>query len=179
MIPPTAGCVCELYDISRRELKIITPGTDEFTQKFGIPRELAQYKNLYSIVLFIPVEIIPEIMIKRGGVFDNDIYTVLVDENNGLWVGTIQTSHIPVILLTARLSDEAKIESYKAGADSYIAKPFNFEVLPTRIKMLIEQQEKWKFISCCSLINFDETDLISFTKSDTDMDGRNPAKTCI
>jgi DNA-binding response OmpR family regulator len=56
----------------------------------------------------------------------------------------LQTSHIPVILLTARLSDEAKIECYKAGADSYIAKPFNFEVLLTRIEMLIEQQEKRK-----------------------------------
>ncbi|MDR2086379.1 MAG: response regulator [Dysgonamonadaceae bacterium] len=56
----------------------------------------------------------------------------------------IQTSHIPIILLTALLSDEAKIESYKSGADSYIAKPFNFEVLLTRIEMLIDQQEKRK-----------------------------------
>jgi signal transduction histidine kinase/DNA-binding response OmpR family regulator len=54
----------------------------------------------------------------------------------------IQTSHIPIILLTAKLSDETKIESYKAGADSYIAKPFNFEVLLTRIETLIETQEK-------------------------------------
>jgi signal transduction histidine kinase/ligand-binding sensor domain-containing protein/AraC-like DNA-binding protein len=56
----------------------------------------------------------------------------------------IKTSHIPVILLTARLSDDAKIESYKSGADSYIAKPFNFDVLQIRIEMLIEQQEKRK-----------------------------------
>ena len=56
----------------------------------------------------------------------------------------IQTSHIPIVLLTAKLSDEAKIESYKAGADSYISKPFNFEVLLTRIETLIEQQEKRK-----------------------------------
>jgi signal transduction histidine kinase/DNA-binding response OmpR family regulator/ligand-binding sensor domain-containing protein len=56
----------------------------------------------------------------------------------------IQTSHIPIILLTARISDETKIESYKAGADSYIAKPFSFEVLVTRIEMLIEQQDKRK-----------------------------------
>jgi len=54
----------------------------------------------------------------------------------------IQTSHIPIILLTAKVSDEAKIETYKAGADSYIAKPFNFEVLLTRIETLIEQQEE-------------------------------------
>ncbi len=58
----------------------------------------------------------------------------------------IRFSHIPVILLTAKLSDEAKIESYKAGADSYISKPFNFEVLQTRIEMLLEQQEKRKRI---------------------------------
>lgn len=54
----------------------------------------------------------------------------------------IQTSHIPVILLTARISDEARIEGYKAGADSYISKPFNFEILLTRIRTLLEQQEK-------------------------------------
>ncbi len=54
----------------------------------------------------------------------------------------IQTSHIPVILLTARISDEARIESYKAGADSYISKPFNFEILLARVQMLLAQQEK-------------------------------------
>ena len=54
----------------------------------------------------------------------------------------INTSHIPIILLTAKASDETKIDSYKAGADSYIAKPFNIEVLLTRIEALIEQQEK-------------------------------------
>ncbi len=58
--------------------------------------------------------------------------------------GNIQTSHIPIILLTARTSDEARIESYEAGADSYISKPFNFEILQTRIKMLLEQQEHRK-----------------------------------
>ena len=56
----------------------------------------------------------------------------------------IQTSHIPVILLTAYLSDEAKIKTYKAGADSYISKPFNLEVLLARIEMLLEQQRKRK-----------------------------------
>lgn len=56
----------------------------------------------------------------------------------------IQTSHIPFILLTARSSDESRIEGYDAGADSYISKPFNFEVLFTRIKKLIEQQEQRK-----------------------------------
>lgn len=53
----------------------------------------------------------------------------------------VQTSHIPVILLTARSGDEAKISGYAVGADSYISKPFSFDVLLARIKQLIEQQE--------------------------------------
>ena len=56
--------------------------------------------------------------------------------------GDLQTSHIPFILLTAKISDNSRIESYKVGADSYIAKPFNFEMLRVRIDMLIEQRER-------------------------------------
>lgn len=53
----------------------------------------------------------------------------------------VQTSHIPVVLLTARTADDIKINSYEVGADSYIAKPFNFDILLVRIRKLIEQQE--------------------------------------
>lgn len=56
----------------------------------------------------------------------------------------VQTSHIPVVLLTARTADDIKISSYEVGADSYIAKPFNFDVLLVRIRKLIEQQESRK-----------------------------------
>lgn len=56
----------------------------------------------------------------------------------------VQTSHIPVILLTARTADDIKINSYEVGADSYMAKPFNFDMLMVRIEKLIEQQEKRK-----------------------------------
>ena len=58
----------------------------------------------------------------------------------------IQTSHTPFILLTARTSDESKMEGYEAGADSYISKPFSFELLCIRIKKLIEQQENRKML---------------------------------
>ena len=56
----------------------------------------------------------------------------------------IHTSHIPFILLTAKMSEDSRIESYQAGADSYISKPFNFELLWVRINKLIEQREKRK-----------------------------------
>ncbi|MDR2466401.1 MAG: helix-turn-helix domain-containing protein [Prevotellaceae bacterium] len=85
--------------------------------------------------------------IARKKLPDLIVSDVMMPVMNGLEMcrelkSSIETSHIPIILLTARLSDESKIESYKAGADSYIPKPFNFEVLLTRIEMLIEQQEK-------------------------------------
>ena len=49
----------------------------------------------------------------------------------------IRTSHIPVILLTARTSDENKIEGFNTGADDYITKPFNMSLLIARINNIL------------------------------------------
>ena len=49
----------------------------------------------------------------------------------------IETSHIPIILLTARASEESIIQGYETGADDYIVKPFNRRILLSRIKNLI------------------------------------------
>ena len=60
----------------------------------------------------------------------------------------MQTSHIPVILLTARALDEQRIEGYDEGADSYISKPFNSQLLLSRIRNLIENRKQLrKFFS--------------------------------
>lgn len=57
-------------------------------------------------------------------------------------IKTTQTvSHIPLILLTARSSEEQKVEGFEIGADDYITKPFNFEILQSRIRNLIHQRE--------------------------------------
>lgn len=53
-----------------------------------------------------------------------------------------RVSHIPVILLTARSAEEQKLEGIQMGADDYITKPFNFEILESRIRNLIELREK-------------------------------------
>lgn len=52
-----------------------------------------------------------------------------------------RTSHIPVILLTARSADEQKLEGFSTGAIDYITKPFSFEILQVRIKNIMAQQE--------------------------------------
>lgn len=46
-------------------------------------------------------------------------------------------AHTPVILLTARTSNEQQLQGYDVGANDYITKPFNFELLAARIKNLL------------------------------------------
>ena len=54
------------------------------------------------------------------------------------------TSHIPVLMLTARSLDEQQIEGYEHGADAYVAKPFKAEVLKAQVASLIENRKRVK-----------------------------------
>ncbi len=74
------------------------------------------------------------------------ISDVLMPDMDGLTLcrklkENIQTSHIPVILLTAKAEIENRIEGLQVGADSYIPKPFHPEHLFVRIEKLIERME--------------------------------------
>ncbi|MEC4005758.1 response regulator [Flavobacterium sp. SUN052] len=52
------------------------------------------------------------------------------------------TSFIPVILLTAKTSDEAHLEGLKSTADAYLTKPFNNEIVKETVKQLIAERKK-------------------------------------
>lgn len=105
---------------------------------------------------------------------------VMMPEMDGLELcrvvkGNLDTSHIPIILLTAKNSAEDRIKCYNAGANAYISKPFELKVLEARIdNFLAEKKSKQEeFRSDAEDINFnllDATDIDKeFLKKVTDV----------
>lgn len=81
-----------------------------------------------------------------GNPVDIIICDVMMPAMNGLEFcrrikGDLQTNHIPVIMLTAKNTADDQIECYKAGAESYIAKPFEMKILQARIDNLLQKRE--------------------------------------
>ncbi|MFT3739496.1 MAG: two-component regulator propeller domain-containing protein [Breznakibacter sp.] len=84
------------------------------------------------------------------GEFDLIVCDVMLPEMDGFEItrklkSDIETSHIPIILLTAHSSIEHQLEGINAGADSYITKPFSIRYLLSRITKLIEQRERLQY----------------------------------
>ncbi|MFT2009312.1 substrate-binding domain-containing protein [Pontibacter sp. 13R65] len=80
-----------------------------------------------------------------GKVPDLVICDVMLPKQNGLEVtatlkNDLRTSHIPVILLTAKDTVEYKIEGIQSGADLYVTKPFSYLYLLERIKGLLKNR---------------------------------------
>ena len=73
-------------------------------------------------------------------------------------------SHIPIILLTAKTTLQAKIEGMKLGADVYIEKPFSVEYLKVCVANLLNNREKLR----ASFVNspFVQTGSMAMTKAD-------------
>ena len=49
-------------------------------------------------------------------------------------------NHIPIVIVTAKITDQERVEGIEAGADAYLAKPFNAEELRTRVEKLLARQ---------------------------------------
>lgn len=67
-------------------------------------------------------------------------------------------SHIPIIILTAKITEEERIKGIDAGADAYICKPFNSDELRTRVEKLLEGRKllQEKFCSIAGEIKKEE-----------------------
>ena len=82
----------------------------------------------------------------RNNNIDIIISDVMMPEMDGFELcrevkSNIETSHISILLLTAKNSAEDRIECYNAGADGYMSKPFEIKVLEARINNLVSNKE--------------------------------------
>ena len=76
-----------------------------------------------------------------------------------------KTSHIPIILLTAKATSENKIEGYETGADDYIKKPFDTKELKVRVKNLISQRKLlWQYFQKQGVFNLENKKIKSVDK---------------
>lgn len=72
---------------------------------------------------------------------------------------TPATSHIPIILLTSKTSDENRLKGFQYGADAYINKPFYMEMLKIRIRNILQHDEfiRLKFQNSNEIIPIEST----------------------
>lgn len=107
---------------------------DSFSEQFTIYRANNGEEGLAMVSANMPDVIISDIMMpKLSGL---ELCNILKKD--------IKTSHIPIVLLTAKNSLQDKTIGYSVGADSYITKPFSSSLLKSRIKNLMEAQENHK-----------------------------------
>ena len=77
----------------------------------------------------------------------------------------LETSHIPIILLTAKNTAEDRIECYNAGADGYISKPFELKILEARINnFIMHKKNKQEEFRTNVEVNIDSLETSSIDK---------------
>ena len=86
---------------------------------------------LKTVLKEIPSLVISDIMMPR---MDGNTLCLRMKNN-------INTNHIPVILLTAKNRDEDRLEGLESGADAYLVKPFNMDILRRVMMNLLHQRE--------------------------------------
>lgn len=97
---------------------------ESLSAEFNVLTALNGEEGMQQVLEFVPDLIISDISMpqKNGLEFCHDIKT------------DVRTSHIPVILLTARATVQSQLEGLTTGADAYITKPFSLKVLELTIR---------------------------------------------
>ncbi|WP_455587125.1 hybrid sensor histidine kinase/response regulator transcription factor [Bacteroides sp.] len=106
--------------------------SESFSDSFEVVTAGEGESGCRAAVAHIPDIIVTDIMMPG---MDGISFCKIVKED-------VRTSHIPVIMLTAKDSLQNKEEGYMAGADSYLTKPFSASLLRSRIHNLLDSRKK-------------------------------------
>ena len=103
-----------------------------FSSEYRIVEAADGMEGMDKALKFLPDIIISDVMMpeKDGIAMTRELRTDMT------------TSHIPIVLLTAKSSIESKLEGLEYGADDYITKPFSATYLKARVKNLLTQRQK-------------------------------------
>jgi DNA-binding response OmpR family regulator len=115
---------------------------DIFKDKYNVMRAFNGEEAYKMLSKRIPDIIVSDIMMPK---VDGLEFTKLVKQD-------VSTSHIPVILLTAKTDEKDHTEGYKCGAEAYIAKPFNAQNLELLIENIQSYLRLFFQISICLIV---------------------------
>jgi signal transduction histidine kinase/AraC-like DNA-binding protein len=149
----------KIYTNEAEALKPVTP--DEISVTTGKDYSILLIEDNMEIRLFLKSQLGKNYEIieaENGNIGLNQAYEIVPDiiisdillpGKDGMLItetlkSDIRTSHIPIIILTAKGSIEQQIEGLKLKADAYIVKPFNVQYLEETIKNLIRNRETLK-----------------------------------
>lgn len=145
----------ELTKEKKREkgAMVSDPSTNLDDQYVLVVEDNADVRNYIASILSENYQVISAINGKEGvekarkHVPDLIVSDLMMPEIDGIELcaqikDNEKTSHIPVVLLTAKADQESKVDGLETGADDYLVKPFNEKELLVRVKNLIAQRIK-------------------------------------
>ncbi|QIP15910.1 response regulator [Spirosoma aureum] len=118
---------------------------DSLPSHYQIHRALNGAEGLDQALMLVPDLVISDVLMP---IMDGYTLCKNVKEDP-------RTSHIPVILLTAKSSVENRIEGLSLGADDYIGKPFHVQELELRVRNLLKQRQQLRDWVLASVTNPD------------------------
>jgi CheY-like chemotaxis protein len=127
MSPDKIDILNEQLSNRKRQTIVIAEDDDEIRQY--LESELSN--DFYVIACPNGKEALKVIMKEIPSLVISDIMMPIMDGNElcSKVKSNINTNHIPVIMLTAKSRDEDRLEGLEMGADTYIVKPFNLDIL--------------------------------------------------
>ena len=145
----------ELFSIVRRNTQRLTRLINKMLDaQVGTPGPEMTSAEIDSITVSQPITVTAEAPEQDEDaptvlIVDDIVSDVMMPVMNGLeFCQQVKkddiSSHIPVILLTARALEKHQIEGYESGADAYITKPFSPELLLARIDNLLQSRHQLK-----------------------------------